>query len=555
MEKTSEKRIGAAVKHVIQSSENSDGHCFLRLNQLIIKMNELLDIDVTEYLERVLNNLEVNQTIKASSVSISDNKRYYLNRTYFNEEYCVDKIKNLLESKTPLDENEMTKWLQSEQQRENSQLSDEQSNAVVGVLQNSISVLTGSAGCGKTHTTKTIIKALAYLGKDILLAAPTGRAAKRASELTGMNASTIHRLLKWNPMTSSFEFNEKNPLECNFLIIDEASMIDIHLASSLMRAIPPNCQVVFVGDFNQLPPVGPGSFFKDMIESNTVPVFRLTKIFRQGKGSDIILYAHEINNGQEPDIKSPLLEPALWSGQTDCLFIDSGSFEENTPIDGYPKWSSLKYGLDAMGMVKKLYTETIPKYLGANTEIQILSPMNVNSMGTVEINKTIQQAVNPAATGKLELKIKDKIFRIGDRVMQKVNNYDLLTFNGEIGEIIMIDPARLECVIKFGVEEKIVEYKRENLLELDLAYCVSIHKSQGSEFDAIIIMLMPQHSVMLARQILYTAITRGKRLVVFVSTRGALSKAIKNITPSIRQTSLKDRLMNNDESLLLLDKI
>jgi len=201
-------------------------------------------------------------------------------------------------------------------------------------------------------------------------------------------------------------------------------------------------------------------------------------------------------------------------------------------------------------MVKKLYTEIIPKYLGADKEIQILTPMNKHDFGTVKINEVIQEAINPAGPAKGEIKLKDKIFRIGDRVIQKKNNYELGTFNGEIGVIIMTDPARLECTIKFGVEEKIVEYKRENLLEIDLAYGISIHKSQGSEFDVVILMLMPQHSIMLYRNLLYTAITRGKKMVVFVGTRKALSLCVKNINPSVRQTSLREKLISDKEEVM-----
>jgi exodeoxyribonuclease V alpha subunit len=438
-----------------------------------------------------------------------------------------------------------------------------------------------------------------------MLAAPTGRAAQRMSEVIGLEAKTIHRLLEWDPATGGFKRRETAPLQTDILIVDECSMLDVHLAASLLRAVPDHGQVVLIGDADQLPAVGAGNVLKDMIASGVVSCLKLTKIFRQAQESLIISYAHQINSGAVPRIESPFHNPQVWQQKKDCLFIDSeeatteqlrfiskvkrltgqtaGNAMEQALLPADPAadlyhqgsslsipakfshvdieallqtrrhseelkevlqrvhpWSSLHYGLSAVAMIEKLYAAIIPKYYGKAGEIQILSPMTKGSLGTANLNKVIQEKVNPAGAGKAQIVLGGRIFRQGDRVIQKRNNYDLNVFNGDIGTIAGVDNEEMELAVIFkaGKETKEVKYKKEHLLELDLAYAITIHKSQGSEFETIIIPLVTQHFGMLFRNLVYTGITRAKKLVVFVGTRKALAMAVNKQNTATRQTAL-----------------
>jgi len=389
-----------------------------------------------------------------------------------------------------------------------------------------------------TTTTKKIVNMLLDIGKKIVLAAPTGRASQRMTEVIGVEASTIHRLLSWDPVNGGFLKNEMNTIEADFIIIDESSMIDINLAYALLAATAYNTQILFIGDADQLEPVGPGSFFKDLISSGVIPVYRLNVIFRQGKESMIIKYAHEINKGIVPNIDSPLINPTIWSDGTDCSFIDSGFPEGNKDRRDYPSWSSLRYGFEVTQMIVKLYTEIMPKYIGNEKEIQILIPMNVGDMGSIRINSIIQNSVNPQQTGKSEIKLKEKLFRTNDKVIQIKNNYDLGVFNGDIGKIIDIDEPNMKLIVRFSENREVV-YTKTDIFELDLAYAISIHKSQGSEFDCVILPIMMQHYRMLERSIIYTGLTRAKKYAVFIGQRQSLEIAVETKETKIRQTSLK----------------
>lgn len=385
--------------------------------------------------------------------------------------------------------------------------------------------------------------------KNVFLAAPTGRATQRMTEVIGREAKTIHRLLEWKG--GEFKINEDNPLQADFLIVDECSMLDISLSASLLKAVPINCQVLFIGDADQLPSVGAGNVLKDIIASEAVPCFRLTQIFRQAQTSSIIKFAHEINKSKTPHINSPFNKPELWKSGEDCLFIDSDEATkeqlnfiskmkhrfnwksndleealEGTPFefrteeeiksayeqefiipDKYKHvdleklyqteqehhalkmlltkihpWSSLHYGLTAVDVVVALYLNWIPKYQGLTTEIQILTPMTRGSLGSAHLNNVIQDKANPYSLHKNQLKIGERIFREGDRVIHRRNNYDLNVFNGDIGKIISIDNENVTCLISFFPDNREVHYKKEDIMELDLAYAITIHKSQGSEF-------------------------------------------------------------------------
>jgi len=444
----------------------------------------------------------------------------------------------------------------------------------------------------------------------VLLAAPTGRAAQRMTEVIGNEAKTIHRLLEWQ--VGQFKRNDENPLDVDFLVVDECSMLDINLTASLLKAVPDHSQVLFIGDADQLPSVGAGNVLRDLIASGAVPCFRLTKVFRQAQESLIIRYAHQINHGELPYIDSPFNMPEIWKQCADCLFLDSDEatqeqlsfiskvkkyhdlklsgpdsesapnthmyeFRIHEPVIPYetelaiPKkfqhvdiervlaaetrveellaivkkvhpWSSLHYGLSASDVVRKLYLEWIPKYFGNGIEIQIITPMIRGSLGTLNLNRMIQESANPPQKGKSQLLVGERVFRVGDRVIHRRNNYVLGVFNGDIGVIKEIDNEELTCMVSFFPEGRTVEYKRDDIPELDLAYAITIHKSQGSEFGAVIIPVLTQHFKMLFRNLIYTALTRAKELAVFVGTRKALAMAVKNHDTRQRQTFLEELL-------------
>ena len=530
----SKERLAAGINYVLLESEK-DGHCYLLYSQILKKCEEILEAKVHEKIQDVLNALVEENMVKI--LEKDSEKRYYSNQLFYDEIYCANKIKILKNQKIQVDNSLINEWIETTK-KEDIQLSDSQVLSINQTIQNGVSVLTGGPGCGKTTTLKYFIKLLEKLNLSYLLVAPTGRAAQRMSEVTGASAQTIHRLLGWDFVTGEFIHNEKNEIFCEFLIVDETSMVDIRLASALLKAVPKKCQILFIGDIDQLPPVGPGLFFKDLIDSKCVNTYVLNEIFRQQDGSDIIECAHQINKGIDPNIKTPLISPEMWPNKSGCMFIDSELRDANKIYKDYPDWSTLYYGLDIIQMIQKIYVETIKKYYGEKMEVQVLCPMNIGDVGTIKINESLQEAVNPASNKKMEIKIRNIILRDGDRVIQTSNNYDLGVFNGDIGKIITINPEEKECVIEFGSENKKVIYKRDQLLELNLAYCITIHKSQGSEFDATIIPLTSQHHMMLYRNLVYTGLTRSKKLCVFIGQRSSFLKSIQNVKQIKRQTSL-----------------
>lgn len=535
------ERVKACIYYILDRS-TLDGHCYLLLNQITTRSTELLQVDIKNMVPDLLNLLEKGNEIKVLSLT-GEEKRYYSRTLYFNETYCAEKVH-------ALKENDYTAIVHDkllEDKSDSIKLSDEQKEAVKGVLGHGISVLTGGPGTGKSTITKSVVNILCALNKSIVLAAPTGRASQRMTEIIGMEASTIHRLLSWDPLNGGFLKNEENPIIADFIIIDESSMLDINLASSLLRATQYETQILFVGDADQLPPVGPGDFFRDLINSETIPVYKLNQVFRQGKESLIIKYAHSINEGSVPSIESPFMVPEVWENGVDCLFVDSGMPELNKRGIDYPKWSSLRYGLNITEMIVKLYTESIPKYIGKDKEIQILIPMNVGDLGTIKVNSIVQKTVNPYEKGKGEIKLKERIFRDGDKVIQTKNNYDLGVFNGDIGRICAVYESTNELIVRFS-EEREVAYKKSDIFELELAYAISIHKSQGSEFDCVILPLTMQYYRMLQRNLVYTALTRAKKCAIFVGQRKPFEIAVENNNYEKRQTSLK--LMLLDETFV-----
>lgn len=388
-----------------------------------------------------------------------------------------------------------------------------QQAAIQKALDSKVMVLTGGPGTGKTTTTQGIIAAFKARHMRILLAAPTGRAAKRMTEATGMEAKTIHRLLEYNPM-DGYKRNDDNPLEGDALIVDECSMIDIILFYNLMKAIPANMRLILVGDIDQLPSVGAGNVLRDIIDSQRIPVVRLTRIFRQAQSSRIVMNAHAINAGQFPNIKN--------GHDTDFFFINQEDADEIVRL--------------IIGLVR----DRLPRKYGyPPKEIQVLTPMQRGTVGASNLNIELQNALNPYGPS---LARGGYTFREGDKVMQIRNNYDKSVFNGDIGYITAVDTNDRTLTVTF--DSRLVEYDITELDEIVLAYAVTIHKSQGSEFPVVVMPVTMKHFVMLQRNLIYTGITRAKKICVLVGTTRALAYAIRNQTVSKRNTKLKERLNN-----------
>ncbi len=614
LNRDSRRRLMAGIAHVLAASRDL-GHCYLTETQIRSQANDLLDLDISQRLPDVLAEMAAEGHLKVRDRGVGDGtveRCYYSKSLYFDELTVARKIAGMAGA-VPIDMARVQRWIDNYCRSQGITLSDEQSLAVQRIVGRQFSVLTGGPGVGKTTTTLVLVRLLEAIGVRVVLAAPTGRASQRMSEVIGREAKTIHRLLEWQ--LGGFNKNADNPLDTDFIIVDECSMLDIGLTASLLKAVDEKAQVLFIGDADQLPSVGAGNVLKDIIASGRVPCFRLTRIFRQAAQSLIIKYAHGINRGEMPRIDSPFKQPAVWENGSDCFFMDSDEatqeqlrfvsrvkrFDEvrhgtvqqtlNEADDPYefrvaeplvpyeteltiPKkfehvdlerviraegrvaellavlkkvhpWSSLHYGLSAADTIRKLVLDWIPKYYGHGCEIQVLSPMTRGSLGTLSLNAMIQEAANPPASGKPQLKVGERTFRVGDRVIHRRNNYDLGVFNGDIGEITAIDNQTLSCRVSFFPDRRMVDYQRDDIVELDLAYAITIHKSQGSEFEVVVMPLLTQHFKMLYRNLLYTGLTRARRLAVLVGTRRAMAMAVRNQDTSRRQTMLQELLGDN----------
>jgi exodeoxyribonuclease V alpha subunit len=608
-ERTGTVRIEASIKHTLQASREM-GHCYLIEQQIVQEIHELLQ--ETELTDKIIIGIkELTNKNEIRIRVIDDQNAYYSKSLFYDELNTANRIKELLSTRFESDQNRIDSWVRKYCESQNISLSEEQQNAVCKIATQSFSILTGGPGCGKTTTTKVLVKLLQAMKKRVLLGAPTGRAAQRMTEVIEVEAKTLHRLLEWNPVLNNFSRNEFNTLETDFLIIDECSMLDISLSSKLLKAVSNQTQLLFIGDPDQLPSVGAGNVLKDLLSSPLISTFKLTKIFRQAEASLIVRYAHQINKGEIPQITSPIINKDAFRIGIDCLFLDSDeatkdqikfisrakfylkkekidfeiedqeileqSFSElqNRHEDQFiiPEkfkhvnleqllsakshseelkqvlkkvhpWSSLHFGLNALESVVRLYIKTIPEWFGRNPEIQILCPQVRGTLGTMNLNHEIQSVLNPSSPSKRELKLGERIFRESDRVIQTKNNYELGVFNGDIGKISKIDNHEMKIEVIFSGEGKRrVIFSKEDLIELALAYSITVHKSQGSEFEVVIIPVLSQHFNMLFRNLIYTGVTRAKKLAIFVGSRKALNLAIKRQDQAKRQTALSNLLM------------
>lgn len=501
-------RARAGVVYALSEASARQGHCCLPKGDLIELANELLEVP-EELLDEAIEHEVSDGQLRIDGCPKNDS--VYQRSLYECECELAWNLRGLRRGALPWGIVSPTKLLSGAEKRLGLELADSQKEAVQKALQSKVMVITGGPGVGKTTVVKAIIAAIS--GKDvrITLCAPTGRAAKRMQETSGMEAKTIHRLLEHDPEGKGFRRNEDNHLDCDLLIVDECSMIDIPLANSLVKAIPEDAAVIFVGDVDQLPSVGPGAFLSDLIASNTVPVIRLTEIFRQASTSWIIRIAHQVNQG---------VHPRFPKEKGDCQFIVVE--DKETLAD----------------RIVTLVSEEIPKQLKIKPQdIQVLCPMRRGNVGTVLLNEQLQQTLNPQ--DKVLLKFGTR-FGKGDKVMQIVNNYKKGVFNGDVGYVSDIDFE--DEVVTVIFDGHAVEYPSEDLDELVLSYATTIHKSQGSEYPVVVMPVTMQHYVMLKRNLIYTGITRGRKLVVLVGEPKALMMAVKDYKSVKRNSGFEERL-------------
>ncbi len=509
IEKNNPLRLAAGIAYTL-SKLADDGHTCYPRQKLITRAAELLGADrepVETGLHRAV--LDAAVVVAKSESAECRNQMVYERRLYRAETAVAEKLTNILARGGGLFEGELPL-----QEPEMQILNEAQRQAVRRAFNSRISIITGGPGVGKTLVVGRIVRLAKTLQKKVFLAAPTGRAAKRLSESCGARAKTIHRMLKWDPQKREFVHGPDRPLRCDLLILDEVSMLDIELMSSLLGALPDEARLLFVGDRDQLPSVGPGSVLHDMIACQRVAVTHLTEIYRQEEGSRIVLNAHAVNRGVIPDLTHRDREETA-----DFYWI-----EQNEP--------------ERVGeMISTMIAERIPaKFkLDPMADVQVLAPMNKGACGTISLNARLQQALNPGP--KPELHFGERAFRLHDRVMQVVNNYDKGVFNGELGQVVGINSQEARMTVAFDVG--VVEYERIELDQIKLAYAVTVHKSQGSEFPAVIMPLLTQHYIMLQRNLVYTGMTRARRLLVMIGSRKALAMAIRNDRPALRYTQLK----------------
>jgi exodeoxyribonuclease V alpha subunit len=512
LDPNSPQRIQAGLLYTL-SKLSDEGHCFSSMQELISSAGKLLEVSADTCRGQI-------KALIQGEELIDDEDAVYLPPFYYAEVGSANKLKRIRSSQSDrlkvfqtLDWNEAYADMDH---RGEIQLTDLQKSAVRMTLTEKVSILTGGPGTGKSTITHSIINLLKSLGGSVLLAAPTGRAAKRLSEMTGLEAKTIHRLLEYSPSEKGlFKRNEDNPLNCDLLIIDETSMVDILLMNRLLSAVAPATHLLLVGDVDQLPSVGPGNVLRDMISSDVLPVTRLETIFRQSEDSFIIVNAHRVNEGEMP------------------IF-----FKESTDFFLFPEEDAEK----AADRVLDLVTERIQRKFGYNPQIdiQVLSPMHRGSAGVGELNRRLQTALNPVTPDKEYFQHGARTFRQGDRVMQIRNNYEKLVYNGDMGRITRIDNENQ--IVQVDYEGHIVTYEFSQLDELVHAYAVSVHKSQGSEYPVVVLPLLTQHYMMLQRNLLYTGITRAKKLVVLVGSKKAIAMAVRNNKIARRNTRLIERI-------------
>ncbi len=522
------QRVAAGVSYVL-SELADEGHVYAPQGELTTKAARILSVDA-ELVVGGIEALEADEQVRCETIiyrtgeeragtTIREEQAVYLTPFYYGEVGVANRLRALVNHSTDrLAFFQSARWEQTFaylEEKSALKLSPTQNEAVRTALTHRVTVLTGGPGTGKTTTVQTIIRLLEARRHRYVLASPTGRAAKRLSEATGRPAKTIHRLLEYSPL-EGFKRHAENPLEADMVIVDEASMLDLLLANHLLKAIPVEGHLLLVGDVDQLPSVGAGNVLRDVIDSGLTAVVRLETIFRQAEGSYIIENAHRINQGQMPRFPRDAM---------DCfLFVESDpEAAADLIVDVVQNRIPHKFGLDPLN------------------DVQVLSPMYRGAVGVGNLNHCLQSALNPPSPNKPERRLAGRAFREGDRVIQLRNNYDLNVFNGDVGHIAAIDPG--DQTLTVNVDDRRVEYDWASADELTHAYAISVHRSQGSEYPAVVMPVMTTHYIMLQRNLLYTAVTRAQRLVVLVGTRKAIAIAVRNNKVAQRHSGLTMRLI------------
>ena len=523
------ERLQAAVTFELSHNENN-GHVFLPRNKLVAATCQLLDSE-SSLVEQALDDLIDRRAVVQEQVA--NVEACYLRRLWEAEVSACARLNNLLA--VDADESRQAERTVAEIEREQGiTYAAQQRQAVALAAREGVLILTGGPGTGKTTTVRGIVALFQKMGLDILLAAPTGRAAKRMSELTGMEAQTVHRMLgmSWNESTHQVTFtkSEKEPLEADAVIVDEMSMVDLSLFSALLRALRPGTRLVLVGDADQLPSVGAGNVFSDLIRSGRVETVFLREVFRQAEKSAIIRNAHAVNMGEPPQ---------LTNNQGDFFFLCRRDAER------------------VVSTVVELCKTRLPDNMGVpSDQIQVLTPTRKGPSGTIRLNQYLQEALNPRAPGKMEIQWGDRLFREGDRIMQTRNDYNVVwekpdgtigtgMFNGDVGKIIQIDPSGEWLAVNF--EDRVATYGVEMLNEVDLAYAQTVHKAQGSEYRAVVLAAMPAAQSLMVRGVLYTALTRARELLIVVGDDAAIRAMAANDRQQKRYSGLRWRLAHSGE--------
>ena len=511
IEKTAMIRVRAGISYALTEAMDQ-GHCGLPVEELAPLAVELLDVP-KELIQTALD-LELAEGAVIAD-AVGETRCIFLAGLYRSEQAIAERLRTLVRDKLPwawIDPDKALPWIE---QKTGLSLAPSQREAIRLALMAKLLVITGGPGVGKTTIVNSILRILAAKGVNLLLCAPTGRAAKRMTEATGFEAKTIHRLLEVDPKGGGFKRNAENPLDCELLVIDETSMVDVPLMHALLKALPDSSALLIVGDIDQLPSVGPGQVLADIIQSEAIPVVRLTEVFRQAAESRIITAAHRINKGQIPDLARP-------EGESDFYFVNAADPEAAVPL------------------IVDLVKNRIPNRFGFDPirDVQVLCPMNRGGVGARSLNIELQAALNPAKEQKVERF--GWTFAPGDKVMQIENDYEKEVYNGDVGYIDAVDLDTGELIASF--DGRPVTYGFGELDTLVPAYAATIHKSQGSEYPAVVIPVMTQHYTMLQRNLIYTGITRGKKLVVIVGQAKAVAIAVKNVSGRRRWTKLKEWL-------------
>lgn len=511
-------RLEAGLVYTLEQAAAQQGHLFLPHKLLLNSARVALEVktpgfeakdsptaELDEQLEEALGRLVREGRLIADRLSAGEEPVFYLPELHAAECSAASHLKRLLEapSSTEVSEGTIRDWLASSRQVRGITLSEEQAQAVAAALTNKVLVVTGGPGVGKTTTTKAIVDLFEDAGSKVELACPTGRAAKRLGELTGRGARTIHRMLELDPISWQFRRNSENPLKTDVVVIDEVSMLDLPLTKSLLEAVPSGARLILVGDADQLPSVGPGVVLRDLLNTERIARVELKEIFRQEKESLIVMNAHRVNRGRMPQLLRPGEDP-----KADCVFISESDPERI-----------------AQRVVRLVGEELAPEGF-APWDIQVITPMHKGDLGTIRLNRLLQSALNPPSPGRFAIRKGEKVLREGDRVMQVQNNYSKQVFNGDVGTVAEVDIKAQTVAVQFV--DQAARYEPDEWDELELAYAMSVHKSQGSEYPAVIVILHPAHYVMLQRNLLYTALTRAQRRAILIGNNRALWRAVNN---------------------------